>query len=259
MASKVHWYRIHFCPLDCGIVTETRLLEDRAQELELIEGYIRRVADQRSPLRILEAGCGRRWPLNLDGIEYTLTGVDIDKEALEFRTAVRGDIDEGILGDLRIVDLDDGAYDVIYCSWVLEHLSNAELVLGNFARWLRPGGLLILRFPDRDSVLGFLARMTPYRLRVYVKRLLLRRPPLGTRGHGPYPVVYEPVVSRKGLRDYCAQSRFIIREECAFIGWSGAMGRWRSLCGPLAAAIGLLSLGKLEWRHLHLVYILERE
>jgi hypothetical protein len=42
-------------------------------------------ASRGESLNILEAGCGRHWPYDLTEIKHTLTGVDVDKEALEAR------------------------------------------------------------------------------------------------------------------------------------------------------------------------------
>ena len=47
------------------------------QDSQLMAKYIMQKAIDRSPLRILEAGCGQYWPLNLKGIQFTLTGVDL--------------------------------------------------------------------------------------------------------------------------------------------------------------------------------------
>jgi 2-polyprenyl-3-methyl-5-hydroxy-6-metoxy-1,4-benzoquinol methylase len=76
------------------------------------------------PLEILEAGCGRRWPHELK-MQYRLTGVDTDAEALKARVEQRKDLDVAILGDIRTVDLPESSYDVVYCGWVLEHISGA--------------------------------------------------------------------------------------------------------------------------------------
>jgi 2-polyprenyl-3-methyl-5-hydroxy-6-metoxy-1,4-benzoquinol methylase len=86
-------------------------------------------------LNILEAGCGRRWPFDLAGTEYRLTGVDLDQAALEIRKTRERDLHEAIHGDLRTVALPAGAYDVIYNSYVLEHVDGAEQVLRNFLLW----------------------------------------------------------------------------------------------------------------------------
>src|SRR5438045_2919145 len=111
----------------------------------MMETYIKQKAVERSPLRILEAGCGQFWPLDLKQLQFTLTGVDTDKDALQLRRARYNDLTETIVGDLRSVDLEDNTYDVIFNSYVLEHIDGAERVLEKFANWLKPGGILILR------------------------------------------------------------------------------------------------------------------
>jgi 2-polyprenyl-3-methyl-5-hydroxy-6-metoxy-1,4-benzoquinol methylase len=84
--------------------------------------------------------------------------VDIDVHALERRKTKVRDVDEVRVGDLRTPTLfAPASFDVIYNSFVLEHIDGAEQVLDHFLSWLVPGGLLILRVPDRDSVYGFLS------------------------------------------------------------------------------------------------------
>ena len=99
------------------------------QEVELLESHVRDLFDGTMDLvEILEAGCGRSWPLNLDGIKYKVTGVDIDQKAIESRVNDARDLDEAILADLRYLDLGSRKFDVIYNSFVLEHVENAGLV-----------------------------------------------------------------------------------------------------------------------------------
>src|SRR5262245_31801626 len=129
-----------------------RILQNVRDEIGFVEQCIRRLADQRGALQILEAGCGRRWHCQLDGVDYELTGLDLDEAALVARQADQADLTHAIVGDLRTAELEPGKYDVIYNACVLEHIQGAEMVLDNFVRWLRPGGLIIIRVPDRDSV-----------------------------------------------------------------------------------------------------------
>src|SRR6202034_1375 len=112
-----------------------------------------------SPLSILEAGCGQRWTLDLSDVEYTLTGVDLDPVALELRkTNVR---------DLCSVELREASFDVVFSSFVLEHVARADVALRNLTRWLKPGGLLILRLPERRTARGFLTRALPHTAHVF--------------------------------------------------------------------------------------------
>ena len=114
---------------------------------EFIDGYCREMAATRN-IDILEAGCGRQWNLSIEA-PHEITGVDVSKEAMDNRMQRFGDIDHQIVGDLATVSIDRETFDIVYCSYVLEHLTGAEAVLKRFFDWLRPGGLAILLFPDR--------------------------------------------------------------------------------------------------------------
>ena len=189
------------------------MLESPSHELEVIEAYIIRDSVDKSTIRILEAGCGRGWPLKLHGIKYILDGVDIDKNALEIRKNKLKDLDNAILGDLRSVSLKANGYDVIYSSYVLEHIQNAKEVLINFHKWLKPGGLLILKIPDRNSVFGYITRITPLWIHIAYKKYIRGNKNAGKPGFGPYPTFHESVISREGIHKYCLSFQFIIKGE----------------------------------------------
>ena len=67
---------------------------------------------------------------------------------------------------------------------------------------IRPGGLLLLRIPDRDSVYGFVTRHSPHWLRVQYKRRILGAKQAGKPGYGPFPPVYDRIVSWRGMTGY---------------------------------------------------------
>jgi SAM-dependent methyltransferase len=175
-------------------------------DLDAFESHIRTYAHGHpGTLRILEAGCGRRWYLDLVGIDFHLAGVDLNSDSMRIRTDQFGDLDEAIVGDLREISLLPDFYDVIYCSFVLEHVAGAEQVLDRLLSALKPDGILLLRIPDGDSVYGFLARHSPHWLHVQYKRRIQRNRLAGTPGRGPFPTVYDQVVSWRGMTAYCAR------------------------------------------------------
>ena len=126
-------------------------------ELKLIEDHIRQKSldDKGARLQILEAGCGQEWFINIKDIDYVLTGVDLDKAALDIRKNVLNDLQETVQGDLRTVVFENSSFDVIYNAYVLEHIEGAEAVLKSFVRWLKPDGLLILHIPLAVKLSGF--------------------------------------------------------------------------------------------------------
>ena len=156
------------------------------------------------PLLILEAGCGQRWPLDLTGVDFKLTGVDLDPAALELRKTKAQDLDVAICGDLCTVELPEASFDVVFSSFVLEHVPRADLALENFVKWLKPGGLLILRLPERKTVHGFYTRLLPHWVHVWYYRYVHGSKFAGQPGYAPYPTYYHPVIGRERLLRFLA-------------------------------------------------------
>lgn len=236
------------------------LFESLAQEQEMLEACVREKASETPPpLHILEAGCGRRWPLRLSDVPYTLTGVDLDEDALAVRKSIHNDLHEVVVGDLRTARFDEGAFDVIFNSFVLEHVAGADQVLENFIRWLRPGGLLILKIPDRDSVYGFVTRVTPHWFHTLYVRYIGGWKWAGKPGYGPYPTVYDRVVSRQGIHAFAARHGLAIRKEYGHrIAFKEAKPLKTLLVNAVVGALGFLSLGRLATDHSNLTFVLEK-
>lgn len=112
-------------------------------------------------LRILDAGAGelKNKPLcahlkyvSQDFCQYDGTG---DSKGLQTGKWDTGEID--IVCDITSIPEPSGSFDAILCSEVFEHIPQPELALDEFARLLRPGGLLILTAPFASLV-----HMAPY-------------------------------------------------------------------------------------------------
>lgn len=241
------------------ILTELPQLPSYAAEIELAERYLKEKAQVVAPLEILEAGCGHCWELDLGDAEFRLTGVDLDRAALDLRTNTYHDLDDAILGDLSTVHLEPAAFDAIYSSYVLEHVIDADRVLDNFTRWLRPSGLLVIRFPDPHSVRGFLTRLSPHWVHVLYYKYVIRFPGAGSPGHPPYPTIYHPTVSRAGIAHFCRTHGFTIREQ-----WGDGQhllmggGVVRTMTRALLSTVSALSFGRLTAQHSNLIYVLEK-
>jgi SAM-dependent methyltransferase len=220
----------------------------------LIAQRIRGIAGDEE-LQILEAGCGRKWPINLSGARYRLTGVDLDAKALESRKNEVRDLHEAIVGDLRSIDFPRAHFDVIYSAFVLEHIKGVEEVLEKLSLWLKPGGLLILQVPDRDSVYGFFARTTPFWFHVfYAKHFNAYYRRLGTAGqpgHGPYPTHHDPVIGRARFRKFVAEHALELEQEYGF----RQLPRIQQI---LISVVSLLTLRRLASSHIDLCYIARR-
>ena len=181
---------------------DLELINSKAEEMRLLAAVVRDAHDGARPVRILEAGCGKRWHLDTTPVPLEITGVDIDANVMRIRREHHGDIDHEIVGDIRTVDLPRSAFDVAYSSYMLEHVAGAETVLDRLFDSLVPGGVLIVRVPDGESVYGFCVRHSPHRLHVMYKRYIERKPNAGKPGYAPFPTVYDDVVSLSGLQRF---------------------------------------------------------
>lgn len=210
-------------------------------------------------INILEAGCGQRWLLKLDGKKFSLTGVDLDKDALEIRKNVRKDLDEAIHGDLRTIDFGDRRFDVIYSAFVLEHIDGAEAVLSRMTSWLKPNGVIIIEIPDPDSVKGLITRVTPHWFHVFYYRYVLGIKTAGHPGHGPYRTYFDTVVSRPGMYRFGEKNKLRVEAEYAFATDGPRNKVMRAAIGTLTRVVSALSFGRNSDRHADLLYVLRRE
>jgi SAM-dependent methyltransferase len=210
-------------------------------------------------LDILEAGCGQRWLLDPGGRKVFLTGVDLDRDALEIRKTVRKDLDEAIHGDLRSISFGDRKFDVIYSAFVLEHIAGAAEVLRRMCGWLRPGGIIVIEIPDPQSVKGLVTRITPHWFHVFYYRRVLGIKTAGKVGYGPYRTYFDRVVSRAGIREFCSENGLSVDAEYAFATDGPRDKSMRTLVGVMTKLIGFCSLGTFSDRHADLLYVLRRQ
>ena len=240
----------------CKTQTNLPLIATPEEESELLANAIKKLARSDSPLEILEAGCGNAWLLDLGDLSYRLTGLDLDADALRIRQTERKDLHEAIIGDLHTVDLKGRQYDVIFNSFVLEHVTEAEKILDNFYEWLRPGGILILKLPDRESVYGFITRTTPHWVHVMYKKYVEGVKNAGKPGYTPYRTIYEKVVSRTGIREWAAKRGLAVSEEFGANYFVDGLGLLTLPIKTIIRSVNILSRGDLAADHTNLTYVL---
>jgi SAM-dependent methyltransferase len=217
-------------------------------------GYVKARAGQ--PVAVLAAGCTTAGDpaagVASSGGEVSVTMIDEDQPIARAAAAGRAGMQGAILGDLRTVPLAPRAFDIVHCAGLLERINHTELVLDRLLSALRPGGLLLLRFCDRDSAAGFLYRALPGG----VRRMVWRRRHPGEPG--PHPAVYERLVSARGVQSYALLRGLVIGERQALGGLAGGLPPGPP--GFLAAQrlVAWLSRGRLTAAHEELLYVLRK-
>ena len=208
-------------------------------------------------IMILQAGCTTAdgdlgvGVLREAGADIVVSLIDDDQPVTRAALGVDESLAGCVQGDLRTVPLPPRSHDIVLCALLLQRIEHAELVLDRLVAAIRPGGLLLLRFSDRDSSAGFLDRVMPLAARNAVWRK--RRP----GRPGPYPAVYERLSSARGVQAYALKRELVIAERQALGGLAGALAEPR---GFLAAQklVAWLSRGRLTAAHEELVYVLRK-
>jgi SAM-dependent methyltransferase len=149
------------------------------------------------------------------GLDLVMSLIDSDDEVVAVAIAGSQDSATCILGDLRAVPLPPRSFDIAVCSLLLDRIRHAELVLDRLVEALKPGGLLLLQIRDRDCAAGFLDRKLPAALRAMVWHRTRPGQP------GPFPAVYEPLVSVRGIGSYVLRHGLVIAHRQAVDSLAG--------------------------------------
>ena len=118
--------------------------KDLVQELERIG----RVATLQPGQRALEVGCGLGvWTMHLARQGFKAYGLDLDPDFVEEgrKQAARQGVDAHfVAAPAEKLPFDDGYFDVVISSFVLEHVADWRVMLREMLRVLRPGGVAYL-------------------------------------------------------------------------------------------------------------------
>jgi SAM-dependent methyltransferase len=105
-----------------------------------------------SDKRVLDAGCGTAYGTEiLAGAGASeVVGVDIDPDVVEAARERAGVNVSFEVADARELPFANGAFDVVVCFEVIEHVEDPESILDELRRVLRPEGLAAVSSPNRD-------------------------------------------------------------------------------------------------------------
>lgn len=96
--------------------------------------------------KILDAGCGTgKKSKNLMGNNNSIIGIDFSISQIRDATKV---LDFAMVADIYALPFKNEAFDVVYCSMVLEHLFYVKEALIECQRVLKKGGKIIIEVPN---------------------------------------------------------------------------------------------------------------
>jgi SAM-dependent methyltransferase len=223
------------------------------------------------PVSLLRAGC--LTPLEELGLGqlrengFQITVLTVDENRPPFAAAgqppaasptagqpTEGQPTEGdvILGDLRTVPLPPRSFDIVHCALLLDRIPHVELVLDRFTAALRPGGLLLLRIRDRDCAAGLLDRRLPG----WARRALWDT--LHPGQPGPFPAIYSPVASDRGIQAYMHRRGLVIAQRETAKTPPAGSGRAAWAARAARGLIARLTRGRLTDAHDEVLYVIRK-
>lgn len=128
---------------------------DFSEHLKLTEyqtTYKKLIQDYPPPRKILEAGCGiGRWIIPLSDKGYNVTGIEIEKAALEVISQNYSNEKLSLVhGDIFNMPFKNNSFDIILSLGVLEHFEQNEVqksAILEHIRVLKDNGILIITVP----------------------------------------------------------------------------------------------------------------
>ena len=133
---------------------------------ELFRTEILKVVSRESKVLDLGAGAGVVEQMNFRGRARRVCGIDPDSRVEE-----NPYLDEAKIGQGESIPYADGTFDVVIADNVLEHLEHPKRVFREAARTLRPGGLFLVKTPNKWHYVPTLARCTPHWFHQLINRL----------------------------------------------------------------------------------------
>lgn len=156
IAAGNRWYLADQFQAQLGSRGRRRVIENRWRVFgEMLQAW---AGPAGAELQILDAGCGDG--INLVGLRQiaagqqrrlTVTGVDYNPLRLP-RARANDPAARLQRASLTRLPFVEGAFDVVLCSHVIEHIPDLAVALAELFRSLRPGGLLIVGVPNEGCL-----------------------------------------------------------------------------------------------------------
>lgn len=158
--------------------------------------------------RVLDAGCGRGGVIELYAEKVRQTvGLDTDLTSLREHRCLK----QLVVGSLATTPFPGGFFDVVLCSWVVEHLEEPDTVFREMARVLNKRGHLLLLTPNACSYVALINRLVPARLRRWLVRTVY-----GRQSKDTFPAFYR--ANSKGRLDAKLHRVGLRNEEFYYVG-----------------------------------------
>ena len=143
-------------------ISEEQWSQMESSTLALVKKYV--IGGEKDTCSILDVGVGIGRLLSL--VRSELPGTALETYGMDISESyLRKCIGKGLtVVYSRIEDMpfSDGAFDIVICTDVLEHVLDLNFCVKKLLDVVRPGGYLIIRVPNREDLAPYLSTEYPY-------------------------------------------------------------------------------------------------
>ena len=139
--------------------------EDRWDDI-LFKHQVERLIDPTRHLMDLGAGSGNNPHMNFRGKVAKVVGIDphpsvTQNPFLDDARMVKGDV----------IPYDNAMFDIVIAANTLEHVNHPGRVFGEVNRVLKPGGIFLVKTPNRYHYVPLISRVTPFSFHRFYNKL----------------------------------------------------------------------------------------
>jgi SAM-dependent methyltransferase len=158
--------------------------------------------------RVLDAGCGRGGVIELYWRKVKqAVGLDADLPSLREHRCLK----QLVGGDLAWLPFPSACFDLVLCSWLMEHLAAPDVAFAELARVMSAGGRLVLVTPNAWNYVTLVQRLFPDRFQERLARRIY-----GRKEKDTFPLTYR--ANTKGALDEKFGRVGLLNEEFHYVG-----------------------------------------
>ena len=116
---------------------------------------------------VLDVGAGRDSIHRYSDTVQQVIGIDVSEEVKS-----NSYVHEAYVCDVVKMPFPDGFFDVVFADYVVEHLEDPVRAFCEVRRVLRPGGVFVIRTPNRYHYVPILSAMLPHSIHVCLRQML---------------------------------------------------------------------------------------
>ncbi|HEX6977515.1 MAG TPA: class I SAM-dependent methyltransferase [Patescibacteria group bacterium] len=148
-------------------VSSNYLFKEALARYEFVKRFIK------NGMRVIDLGCGTGYgSAVLSELGCEVTGIDIDKEAVDYATKHYGKKTKFIKGNIKDLRLKNSEFDIACSFEVIEHIDNPKAFLKEVKRIIKKGSYFILSTPNASVVSPHGGVSSPYHTKEFNYREL---------------------------------------------------------------------------------------